>query len=306
MITKKRAILAIAGVAVVASGCTSSGVAATVDGREIRDSLVLSIRVENAGETLVSGEQFRGDLSRLIFTEAMLSAAEEDFGITDIDALEAREAFIASSNPGERAYLASVAQDPAFSQVAVEVAATQLLLRREVRNALGAVEENLQDIWQNDQGRLVQVCARHIVVVSEDEAEEVHTRLESGEDFAAVAGEVSLDATSPGGVLPCPALLSDFVGPFAAVLVTAPLDDLSPPVQTGFGWHVIIVDSRESPASLDELASDPIEWIPDDILDALWANWFNDVVDRADVRVRSQIGAWYPPVDGILPPPASP
>ncbi|MDK1017092.1 MAG: peptidylprolyl isomerase [Actinomycetota bacterium] len=306
MMTKKRIALAIAAVAVVATGCTSSGVAATVNGTEIYDSFVLGLRTGAEGDVLVSGEQFRNDLSRLIFTQAMLSAAEEDFGITGLESPETHEAFIASFNPAEQGYLVSVAQDPEFTESAVDVAVTQLLLRSEMRKALGSTDENLQDIWQNDQARLVRVCARHILVATEGEANDVHGRLEAAEDFAALAAEISLDTISPGGALPCPSGLSGFEGPFAGVLARATVGDLNPPVQTVFGWHVIIVDSIESPASLAEFALDPIAWIPDDILDAFWGGWLNDVVERADIRVRSQIGTWYPPVDGILRPPSSP
>jgi parvulin-like peptidyl-prolyl isomerase len=306
MITKKRIVLAVGALALVAAACSSPDVAATVNDSEILESFVLSIRVVNEGRDTVSAEQYRNDLSRLIFTEAMLTAAEEDFGLTDLDTPEARDAFLATSSVQDQSYLTTVAQDAELSDVAVDVAVTQLLLRSEVRRALAADEANIQDVWQNDQAILIEVCARHILVATENESSEVLARLDAGDDFAFIAAEVSLDTTSPGGVLPCPVSPASFVGSFAAVAATAPVGELVGPVETGFGWHIIIVDSRESPASLEELAADPVRWMPDDALDSFWNVWLNDVVERADIVVRSDIGMWYPPVDGIIPPPPSP
>lgn len=306
MITTKRAMLTTGFLAVLAAGCASPGVAATVNDSDISASFVLSLRVENEGRVTVSAEQFRSDLSRLIFTEAMLTTAESDFGLVDLDSPESGEVFLQAASPQELAYVESIAVDPETSTAAVAVAITQLLLRSEVRAALAADESNLEDVWQNDQSSLVQVCVRHILVPSEPEAQDVLDRLAAGEDFGSVATEVSLDTTSPSGVLPCPSSPASFVSSFAAAVSTLPIGEPSTPVQTQFGWHTIIVDSRESPTSLDELAEDPLGWIPDDILDSFWSSWLNDVVDRADIVVRSDIGTWYPPVDGILPPRSSP
>ncbi len=306
MTTKKRLIFAVLALVVVAAGCTSPDVAATVNDREIHDAVVLGLRTGSSGDAVVSGEEFRSDLTRLIFTHALLSAAEEDFGITGLETYGEREGFIATATPEEQMALVSVSQDPAFTESALDFAVTQLLVRSKVREALVAREGNLEDIWLNNQDRLVQVCARHIVVMTEEEADAVYERLKDGEDFAALAGEVSFDTRSPGGVLPCPALLSDFDGPIAAAFTAASIGELNPPLLSSFGWHVLILDSLETPGSLEELAQDPMRWIPGDLLDGYWGSWLNEAVLRADVDVRSQIGTWFAPGHGILPPPSSP
>jgi len=306
MNTKQRIALAAGALALLAAGCSSADVAATVNGSEITESFVLGIRVDNEGRDTVSGEQYRSDLTRLIFTQAMLAAAEEDFGLTGLDTPEARAAFLATVSDANQDYLSSVAADPEFSEAAVDVAVTQLILRAEVRKALAADDENIKDVWQNDRNRLIEVCARHILVATEGESNDVLALLEAGENFASLASEVSLDTVSPGGALPCPVSPASFVGPFAATVATAPVGQFIGPVETVFGWHAIIVDSRESPESLAELSADPVRWTPSDTLDGYWGRWLNDVVERADIKVRSDIGMWYPPVDGILPPPDSP
>lgn len=306
MITTKRIVLALAAVSVVAAGCSSADVAATVNGSEIPDSSVLGIRVGNEDAITVSAEQFRNDLSRLIFTEAIITAAEEDFGVTGVDTPEARDAYLAAMDPDEQAYLISITDDPSLTDAAVDVAVTQLLVRSEVRAAMAADEDVLVDVWQNERAQLVQVCASHILTATEPDAQEVLARLEAGEDFASVANEVSLDTSSANGALPCPVSPAAFVGDFATAVATAPVGEFTDPVETGFGWHIIVVESRESPQTLDELAEDPVRWVPAETIDFHWNAWINEIVNGAEIEVRSNIGMWYPPVDGIIPPPPSP
>lgn len=306
MITTKRVAIAIGTVALLAAGCSSADVAATVNDSEIAESSVLALRDDNEDASSVSGEVFRNDLSRLIFTEALITGAEDDFGLTGLDADETGDAFVASAGPEEQQYLASVADDPTFTDEAYDMAVTQLVLRSEVRKALANDPAILGEIWQDFGGELMEVCARHILVTSEGEAFDVLLRLESGEDFADIADEVSLDEVSVGGALPCPISPSAFVGPFAAAVATAPIGEVIGPVQSEFGWHIVLVESRESPASIEELAANPARWIPTEIIENHWNTWINDAVDKAVIVVRSDIGTWVPEVDGILPPPQSP
>jgi len=306
MITTKRIAVAIAAFSVVAAGCTSADTAATVNDSAIPESDVLAIRVGNEGKTSVGAEEFRNDLSRLIFSEVMLMAAEDDFGLTGLDSPEARADYLATVGTQEQQYLASIVEDPTLSDAALDVVVTQLVLRSEVRAALAAEEEVLLDVWQNNRNQLIEVCASHILVATEEEAETALARLEAGEDFAELANEVSLDTQSVDGVLPCPVSPSVFVVDFANAVATAPIGEVVGPVASDFGFHIIRVESRESPQTLEELAEDPVRWVPSETIDFHWNIWINDVVERADIKVRSDIGMWYPPVDGIIPPPPSP
>jgi parvulin-like peptidyl-prolyl isomerase len=304
--TRKLFALAIGAIAVVAAGCSSASVAATVDGTEIEGSSVLGLRVTTEDQVSVSGEQFRNDLSAVIFTEALLIAAEEDFDLADLDAPGSRANYLASAGPREQEYVASVADDPTLTDSAVDLATTQLIIRDEVIAALASDEAILEEIWQNSGGAFVEVCASHILVATEQEALDVMSRLEAGDSFADVADDVSLDDVSVGGALPCPISAAEFVGPFGAAVAIAPVGEITVPVQTDFGWHVILVDSRQGPQSAADLAEDPERWLSAEMTDALWGRWINGVVESAVIVVRSDIGTWVPSSNGILPPPQSP
>lgn len=304
--TSKLLAFAVGALALMAVGCSSAGVAATVNGSEIEESSVLELRVDTEDEVSVPAQQFRDDLSRVIFTEALLTAAEEEFGLTDIDSAESREAYIATAGPREQEYLAAVSADPALTDSAADLATTQLIIREEVIGAFAEDEVVLEGIWQSSGGSFMEVCASHILVATEQEAVDVVSRLEAGESFASVADDVSLDSVSVGGALPCPISPSEFVGPFGEAVATAPVGEISGPVLTEFGWHVILVDSREGPQSYAELAEDPSRWLSAEAIDAIWTGWVNAVAEDAVISVRADIGTWVSSANGILPPPQSP
>jgi hypothetical protein len=69
---------------------------------------------------------------------------------------------------------------------------------------------------------------------------------------------------------------------------------------------VILVDSREAPQSVEELAEDPARWIPQELAEFYMTEWIRGVVEDLTVVVRSDIGTWIPSAFGILPPPQSP
>lgn len=82
----------------------------------------------------------------------------------------------------------------------------------------------------------------HILVKTEDEAKKVETRLKNGEDFAAVAKSVSTDPGSKdkGGSLGEVAANDQNYDPtFMAAAAKLNQGQVSDPVHTQFGWHVI-------------------------------------------------------------------
>jgi peptidyl-prolyl cis-trans isomerase C len=90
-----------------------------------------------------------------------------------------------------------------------------------------------------------EVHARHILVETEDEAKKAQARVKGGEDFAKVAGELSKDpgSKSEGGDLGF--FTQDrMVQPFAEAAFKMEAGQISDPVKTQFGWHIIKVDEK--------------------------------------------------------------
>jgi peptidyl-prolyl cis-trans isomerase D len=90
------------------------------------------------------------------------------------------------------------------------------------------------------------VNARHILVETVEEANEVIEALQNGESFASLAQARSTDTGSGqrGGELGWTAA-SGFVEEFATAILAAPIGEIVGPVETEFGFHVIQVRARE-------------------------------------------------------------
>lgn len=83
--------------------------------------------------------------------------------------------------------------------------------------------------------------AHHILVPTEEEAKKALARVKGGEDFAKVAGEVSKDPGSKGGDLGW--FTKDRMVPeFGEAASKLKPGELSEPVKTQFGWHIIRLD----------------------------------------------------------------
>jgi peptidyl-prolyl cis-trans isomerase C len=99
-----------------------------------------------------------------------------------------------------------------------------------------------------------EVHARHILVETKEEAEEVIKRLKNGEDFATVADEKSKDTNAKGGDLGF-FTRGQMLKPFEDAAFALEPGQISEPVQTQFGWHVIKVEEKrdQSLPSYDEV-----------------------------------------------------
>lgn len=94
----------------------------------------------------------------------------------------------------------------------------------------------------------LQFKARHILVATQGEAVDLIAELDGGADFVALATEKSTGPSGPNGGDLGWFSPNQMVPPFSAAVETLEDGQYSPtPVQTDFGWHVILrEDSRES------------------------------------------------------------
>ena len=132
-----------------------------------------------------------------------------------------------------------------------------------------------------------QVHARHILLANKKQAESVRRELRHGRDFAALAAEKSRDDGTralggdlnwfPRGVM---------VKPFEdAVFKLKKVGDISPPVKTRFGWHIIQLLGKRAASrqSLDEARESIIGILKNRALEA----WLDTLVAQAGAEVRN-------------------
>lgn len=92
-----------------------------------------------------------------------------------------------------------------------------------------------------------EVRARHILVEGEEDAKKIHARVKGGEDFSKIAAEASKDPGSgkEGGDLGF-FTKEQMVKEFADAAYALKVGEISVPVKSQFGWHIIKLEERRN------------------------------------------------------------
>ncbi len=151
-----------------------------------------------------------------------------------------------------------------------------------------------------------QVNAQHILTATQDLADQMYAQATGGADFDALALANSTDTVtaSTGGQLGWFTRLE--VDPaFADVAFSLQPGQVSQPVQTPFGWHIIRVNDHDPERALTETqyalaTSDAIEsWIEEQRAQA-------DISSDYETDVTPTPGSFVPPANAPTPVPATP
>ncbi|MBL4807470.1 MAG: peptidylprolyl isomerase [Rhodobacteraceae bacterium] len=210
---------------------TADSVIATVNDTEITLGHVIQLRQQLPGEyqNLPDEVLFEGIITQLI--EQTLLANE-----VDADNLP-YEVVIALENEA-RAQMAAVQIEKIVSH--------------------DVTDEELQAFYAEaiaDFDSVPEFNASHILVETEEEAEELLVALEEGAVFADLAIEKSTGPSGPNGGDLGWFGLGEMVTEFEEAVLLLEVGEVSPVVQTQFGWHVLILDDRREtvPPTLDEI-----------------------------------------------------
>jgi peptidyl-prolyl cis-trans isomerase SurA len=166
-----------------------------------------------------------------------------------------------------------------------------------MRSAAGFHIVKLLEKRSHDDATLVdQTHARHILIrvnelTSEAEAkskiERLKDRLDSGANFADLAKLNSEDASaSKGGDL---GWLSpgDTVTEFDEAMKKLQPNQVSPPVRTSFGWHLIeVLERRKQDVTIDRARNEAQTAIRQRKADEAFQDWVRQVRDKAFVEIR--------------------
>jgi len=129
-----------------------------------------------------------------------------------------------------------------------------------------AYDERVKDMEQE-----TEIRARHILVKTQDEAEAIRREISDGANFEDVAREKSTGPSGPQGGDLGYFVAGTMVPEFSEAAFAMEPGDVSDPVQTDFGWHVIKVEDRRMkplptyeellPQIRDELSNQAVDLI---------------------------------------------
>jgi parvulin-like peptidyl-prolyl isomerase len=320
------AIVALVLAALVLSACgeSTSDAAATVNGRtisnsEFREELDLltehpqfaqvafgAVATPSASPSVVD-QEFAGAVLRLKIYVSLVEAEFERRGleVTDADLARAAETFA----PGMDELLAAMPDDYAAD---FRLWNAQLIV---LRDQLEAEATERPDEVSDEEVRLFfddyqvlfveeEVCARHILVDTEGEADDVLAELEGGADFGELAAERSVDPSAEfnEGDLGCTGR-GRYVPEFETAAWEGPVGEIQGPVQTDFGYHVILVDSRGTPgfeaveADIRAFLESPASRQGQQLLNLL----VQQMAATAEVTVDQRYGQWDAETQSVVP-----
>lgn len=147
-----------------------------------------------------------------------------------------------------------VEKDPAVKS-RLEEARRQILVQSVIQKIAESdvTDDKVKAYYQSHQDEFRQVRASHIVVETEDQAKDAKKRAVKG-DFATLAKEISTDpsAKENGGDLGY-FRKDQMVKPFAEKAFAMKVNEVSDPVKTEFGYHIIKLAEIKAPESVDKL-----------------------------------------------------
>lgn len=130
-----------------------------------------------------------------------------------------------------------------------------------------------------------QVHARHILVATEAEAKAIKAQLDNGADFAALAKDKSTDETNKGqggdlGTFGRGSMEASFD---AAVFALKP-NEISAPVETSYGWHIIqLISITGTPPTFETSKEDVKQAVIASGVSSLYQKWMDGIKAAAKI-----------------------
>ena len=207
-----------------AEGNSAQTVVATVNGSDITLGQVVALRetLPQEYQSLADDVLFKGILEQLI-QQTALSQSQED-------KLTARDDVMIANQ--RRTYISGAALQAVVAEAVTD-----------------ATIQAAYDAKYKGSAPLIEYHASHILVATEEQAKDLKAQLDGGADFAELAKANSTDGSAAGG-----GDLGWFgpgmmVKPFEDAVIALQPGQVSAPVQTQFGWHLILLAETRNAAA---------------------------------------------------------
>ena len=260
---------------VVLAGCsaeakTNKETVATVNGEKISQEELTETLMTQYGvaalDTLITNKIFEMEAE-----SEGLSVAEKE--------IQAELTELIETYGGQEEYEAVLDANNIEEEALLEDITTHLLQTKVLEKVINITDEELATYFEENKTtyeQTEQVEASHILVADEATAKEVINKLNEGSDFAELASEYSTDTSSStdGGSLGYFGA-GEMVEEFEKVAFEMEIDDISDPVESEYGFHIIKVTGKQ------------------DAKEAVFEDVKEDVYDNLlEMRIQEEYSTW--------------
>lgn len=285
-----------------ADGLLPEGVVADVDGTEVSADTLNGIVASVAPEEATPEETVEAE--RSVLTSLIQSVIATDLAAEEgIELSDDERATLAEDNAEQ---VSAEAEQFGMSE---EDYLTYVLEPNEVVQRLyeelgGEVSDaEVEDAYDQmvAAGQTETATISHILVATEAEAIDAIARIAGGESFEDVAADVSTDPGSAanGGALGPDMPLSQFVEPFANAAREAEIGEITDPVESDFGFHVLRVDDRTI-VTFEDMEDQLREQVQQANAQVIAQETLAVAFVEAEVTIPSRIGVWDGEAGGVV------
>jgi foldase protein PrsA len=278
------AALIVVAVAVFIFLSTRSEVVAKVGQKSITKDNLYTFFVEQNGEAALDTLITKNVIEQEVEKEKV-SVSEKD-----VDA-ELQE--LIDSYGGEETFNQQLATSGLTMEDVEEDVKTNLQIEKLLESRIKITDEEMQTYFDENKdtfAKTKQVKASHILVADEATAKEVKEKLDAGEDFAELAKEYSTDTGSAesGGDLGFFGEGS-MVAEFEEAAFSMKVDEISEPVKTEHGYHIIKVTDKQdaAEAKFDDSKEEIKDILFDEKMATEYTTWLEE--KKEDYKVKNYL-----------------
>ncbi len=168
------------------------------------------------------------------------------------------------------------------------------LMRKAVIDSVKVTPDEVKAAYEKDKAKYVsseEVQASHILVDTEEEAKKIKEQLDKGADFATLAKEKSKCPSAPRG-----GDLGSFgkgrmVPEFEKVAFALKVGEISAPVKTQFGWHIIKVTGTKAAKTkeFDEVKGEIEQKLLQEKQKKAYDDLMASLKAKADIKVNEEL-----------------
>ena len=254
---------------------------ASVNGKEIsKDELYAQMLKTNGTEAL--------DL--MISDEIIRQEAEKEDITVSEEEIAAEIAVYEEQYGGAEELESALAASGMTVESLKEEVQTYVKIEKLIGPGIEITDEQIQTYFDENKdslGQSEQVEASHILTATKEEAEEVEAKLAEGGDFAKLAKEYSTDTASAknGGELGTFGA-GEMAPEFEEAAFAMKVDDISKPVETEFGFHIIKVTGKTeaAEATLENSKEEIKELLFEEQLNSEYTTWLSEKQASYDIE----------------------